>query len=153
TCTTGTSLYDAGPGYDSYRWTLDGTVVGSSRFATIGPLSAGQHSLGLLVDADGCQATASLSLTTQASPPAPPASNNGPIPFGGTIQLLATSVAGATYHWTGPDGFVSDLQNPVVVNATPAASGRYEVVARQGGCASARAATDAVVLPAPACPG
>jgi len=153
TCTVGTGLFDGGPGYDSYLWTLDGLFAGSSRFVTLGPTAAGPHSLQLTVKQNGCQATGSLSLATQVSPPAPAASNNGPVPFGGTLQLVATPVSGASYSWTGPNGFSSTLQSPMIPNATPLSSGRYRVIAHVGGCVSAAATTDATVLPAPACGG
>jgi hypothetical protein len=150
-CTVGSSLFDGGAGYDSYFWTLDGVVAGSSRFVTIGPLATGPHALQLIVKQNGCQATGAVSLATQNSSPAPVASNNGPVTFGGTLQLSATAVSGATYAWMGPRGFSSTLQNPMISNATPLSSGRYQVVARVGACASSPATTDAAVLPAPAC--
>ncbi len=153
TCTVGSSRFDGGGGYDSYRWTLDGAVVGGSRFVTVGPLAVGTHTLQLTVSQDGCQATGAVSLATTASPPAPAVSNNGPVPFAGTLQLSAASAQGATYQWSGPNLFSSSLQNPSVANATPLNSGRYRVVASAGGCASEPAATDVVVLPAPLCGG
>jgi len=53
--------------------------------------------------------------------------NNGPICEGATLQLSASTVTGATYSWTGPNGFTSSLQNPSIPNATTAASGTYSV--------------------------
>jgi gliding motility-associated-like protein len=55
------------------------------------------------------------------------AGNNGPICAGQTLNLTATNVAGATYSWTGPGGFVSALQNPSIPGATAAMSGTYTV--------------------------
>lgn len=45
------------------------------------------------------------------------ASNNGPICEGDTIYLSAPLISDATYKWTGPDGFVSDKQNPKIVSS------------------------------------
>ncbi|MBD3583679.1 T9SS type B sorting domain-containing protein [Flavobacterium selenitireducens] len=66
-----------------------------------------------------------------------------PIPFleqdvceQGDIVLLATTIPGATYVWTGPDGFTSFEQNPSVPNATSANNGTYAVQAFLGDCAS-----------------
>ncbi|CAN5416320.1 hypothetical protein BH10BAC1_BH10BAC1_03350 [soil metagenome] len=55
------------------------------------------------------------------------AGNNGPLCAGLTLNLTATAVAGATYSWTGPGGFVSALQNPSIPLTTVAMSGVYTV--------------------------
>jgi hypothetical protein len=56
----------------------------------------------------------------------PPAcSNNSPICAGQTLQLTANAVNNASYHWHGPAGFVSNIQNPTIANAQPVNSGDY----------------------------
>ncbi|MBK6963311.1 MAG: hypothetical protein IPH20_05045 [Bacteroidales bacterium] len=41
-----------------------------------------------------------------------------------------------TVHWTGPDGFTSDLENPTIPNVTMAAQGTYQVTVYDSyGCA------------------
>jgi hypothetical protein len=60
---------------------------------------------------------------------------------GGTVNLTASDIIGATYAWTGPNGFTSALQNPSIENATVAASGEYSVVATVDGCSSVAATT------------
>lgn len=59
------------------------------------------------------------------------ASNSGPGCTGDNINLTATNIAGATYTWTGPNGFFSTVQNPVLTAATPAMNGVYTVKARR----------------------
>ena len=51
------------------------------------------------------------------------ASGSTTICVGKTIKLFATG--GTSYSWTGPNGFTSNLQNPMIPNATAAASGTY----------------------------
>lgn len=59
--------------------------------------------------------------------------SNSPICVGKSIQLGANG--GASYLWTGPNGFNSTLQNPIIPNATPADAGTYTcTVTGTGGC-------------------
>lgn len=75
------------------------------------------------------------------TPPAPVTANNSPIFSGMTLNLTASLVAGASYSWTGPNGFTSSNQNPSIINATTNASGIYNVTATVGSCTSAAATT------------
>ena len=56
---------------------------------------------------------------------------------GQTINLGANSTtSGATFAWTGPNGFTSSQQNPVISSATSAAAGSYSCSVSAGGCTS-----------------
>jgi hypothetical protein len=44
---------------------------------------------------------------------------------GETLELFAEEVEDATYEWTGPDGFSSNIQNPTIPNAQLANAGTY----------------------------
>ncbi len=60
--------------------------------------------------------------------------NNSPICAGQTLSLSVTGApANATYTWTGPSGFTSNLQNPVITNTSPNQSGNYTVTIGNGG--------------------
>lgn len=82
----------------------------------------------------------------------PTVSNSGPICEGDTLFLTATSVGGATYSWTGPNGFSSSLQNPVIPNATQAATGTYDLVVTVTGCSASPISTQASVITVPNSP-
>lgn len=75
----------------------------------------------------------------------PAAGNNGPICDGSTLNLTAASLPGATYTWSGPNGFTSNVQNPVLTNVTPSASGSYSVSATLNGCTAQSQSTVATV--------
>jgi Metallo-peptidase family M12/IPT/TIG domain/S-layer homology domain len=64
----------------------------------------------------------------------PTAGNTGPYCAGSTISLSTPTVSGATYAWTGPNGFTSALQNPTIPNATVANAGQYSVTVTVPGC-------------------
>jgi len=112
--------------------------------------ASGTYSVSVL--SNGCASTTAGTVTVVVNATAPPvASNSGPICSGATLNLAATTIAGATYSWTGPNGFASTLQNPSIINATTAASGTYSVTANVSGCnSSSPATTTAVVNPIPA---
>ena len=51
--------------------------------------------------------------------------NDGPYCEGETIHLTVNEQPNATYSWTGPNGFSSTLQNPIIPNCTLAMAGTY----------------------------
>lgn len=77
----------------------------------------------------------------------PSPGNNGPICAGLTLELTAVTIPGASYAWTGPNGFTSDVQNPGIPLATTAASGAYYVTATLNGCTSLPVSSVATVNP------
>ncbi|MCX7737761.1 MAG: T9SS type A sorting domain-containing protein [Candidatus Kapabacteria bacterium] len=52
-------------------------------------------------------------------------SSNSQICEGDTLKLFSTFVSGGSYNWTGPNGFTSNNQNPVIPNAKVMHSGDY----------------------------
>ena len=98
------------------------------------------------------QQPGSTNVVVNATPATPTASNGGPYCEGATIQLSTPTVTGATYSWTGPNGFTSALQNPTRANATTADAGTYSVTITVNGCASAAGSTNVVVNATPATP-
>jgi hypothetical protein len=82
--------------------------------------------------------------------PTPTASSDSPVCDGTTLHLYASAVAGATYAWTGPNGFTSSAQNPTLANVTTAAAGTYSVTATVNGCTSAAGTTVVTVNSPPA---
>lgn len=67
----------------------------------------------------------------------PVTTSNAPVCTGSALNLYASAIPGATYNWTGPNGFSSTQQNPVVSSsATTAMSGTYYVTSNLYGCTS-----------------
>jgi uncharacterized protein (TIGR02145 family) len=62
----------------------------------------------------------------------PVASSNGAVCEGKTLKLFSTTVTGASYKWTGPNNFISNVQNPSIPNVTLDAAGTYTVTAYNG---------------------
>src|SRR6185295_10797332 len=93
-----------------------------------------------------CQTINVVSDTTATCiPPIVTASNNGPLCAGGTLNLSSTGGSATAYTWTGPNGFTSTLQNPVISDINTSASGTYTVtVSNEPGC-SAFSTTSVVI--------
>lgn len=83
------------------------------------------------------------------APPAPVAAGNGPVCAGDSIKLTASNIPGAAYNWTGPAGFTSSLQNPVIPVSSIANTGTYYVTAVVNGCSSAAASAVVQVVQLP----
>jgi uncharacterized repeat protein (TIGR01451 family) len=142
----------SGSGGASCAWApATGLSDAASCSPTASPSATTMYTL-TVTDATGCVSTNAPIVTVTVNPiPTPPAAGNGgPVCAGDTLLLTASTVPGATYSWTGPNGFASSLQNPSIPNATPAATGVYSVTATVSGCASTAATTAATVHPRPA---
>ena len=74
--------------------------------------------------------------------------NDGPFCVGDAIHLTGNGQYGATYHWTGPNGFSSNQQNPTLENCTMAMSGTYTCTITVGS-QSSNADTEVTVFPKP----
>jgi hypothetical protein len=112
---------------------------------------AGTYSLSISVS--GCTSpTGTVSVAVNPTPSAPTPTSNSPICAGSTLNLSTPAVGGATYSWTGPNGFTSALQNPSISNAPVADSGTYTVTVTVGGCTSAQGTVHVVINPVPATP-
>jgi len=130
----------------TYAWTGPNSFTSSLQNPTISNVTAaaaGTYTVTATVN--GCSTAASTGVTVNARPPAPAAANSGPVCAGGTLALTASTIANATYAWTGPNGFTSTLQNPSIPNVTGAAAGTYSVTATVNGCTGPVGSTTAVV--------
>jgi len=80
----------------------------------------------------GCTATASVYIDVQTVNAIVNATPN-PVPYGGTLYLTASG--GTFYQWTGPNGFYSYQQNPIIYKFTLVNAGLYScVVSTTAGC-------------------
>ena len=78
----------------------------------------------------------------------PMVDNDGPYCLGETINLTAVGQTGATYSWTGPNGFTSTEQNPTLPNCTAAMAGTYTCTITVGSQSNS-ATTSIIVLSLP----
>lgn len=90
-----------------------------------------------------------ITLTFTNTPDVPNVDTVAPICEGDDIQLSVTTVAGASYQWTGPNNFTSTEESPVITGAAVSASGTYSVTATINGCTSQPATVDVIVNTTP----
>lgn len=57
-----------------------------------------------------------------------------PACLGELVQLNVTPVAGATYQWSGPQGFNATTPNPILPEATTGQAGEYTATVTLNGC-------------------
>jgi len=156
-CDTGLVTASIVPGTGTPGALLGGTasrnaVAGVAAFTDLSIDVAGSGYVIEMAHA-GLRPTRARPLRVGDPPASPAASNSGPFCQGQDVALYATSVPGAVYRWTGPDGFSSTIQSPVIPAATLDDAGDYSVVAVVDGCESAAAITTLVALaPAPGPP-
>ncbi|MBE7170161.1 MAG: PKD domain-containing protein [Williamsia sp.] len=136
-----------------YSWSSDdgGTQPNSPSYSHTFT-TTGSHTVTLIAFGGCGNDTVTKTINITAPPPSPTPGSNGPLCAGGTLNLTASTVTGATYAWTGPGGYTSTLQNPVRTGATTAMSGTYSVTALLNGCASVPATVGVVVNATPAAP-
>ena len=97
-----------------------------------------------------CTVTDTVEILVNPIPTAPTPGSNSPVSLGNTINLTASTVSGATYYWTGPNGFSSFVQNPSIAGASAPMAGVYTVIATVNGCSSTPATVTVVVGSGPA---
>ncbi|MBC7861944.1 MAG: gliding motility-associated C-terminal domain-containing protein, partial [Bacteroidia bacterium] len=140
--TTGTATVAASggtPGY-TYSWAPSGGTG-----VTASNLAAGTYTC-TVTDANSCTTTNTV-IVTNTNGPTATASVNSPLCAGWIVNL--SSSGGATYSWTGPGGFTSTLQNPVISPGTVASSGIYSVTVTDAGGCTNTTTVSVVVNPMP----
>ena len=132
------------------NWTGPDNFVSSDQNPTINNVvlaNGGTYSN--YVVALGCtSATSTVDLVVNPIPVAPVVANNGPICEGSTLEITSTTVAGAGYYWTGPNGFSSQTEDNSIPNAAVAYSGNYDLYIVVNNCTSSTV-TSAVIVAAP----
>jgi gliding motility-associated-like protein len=138
----------------NYEWTGPDGFSSNAQNPTIANATAAKSgTYSVTATLGSCtSAQASTDVTVATAPSAPTASSNSPVCEGSTINLTASTISGASYNWTGPDGFTSMTQNPTIPNATAAKAGTYSVTAVIGSCTSAPSTTNVTISPTPSAP-
>ena len=141
----------------TYDWLLNGQVVATTTDPSLEIMNFQEENAGdytVIVSDGACPSEESepISISLQESLEGVTASSNSPVCIGESINLMVTEVEGATYEWTGPNGFSSTEQNPTIDNATEADAGDYSVTVTVDGCPATIPPAMVVVTPQPPAP-
>ena len=93
------------------------------------------------------EAIVTLQLTDIPQPPT--VSAIAPVCEGAYIQFAATAVTNAVYNWSGPNGFTSNEQNPLLSAAGMAANGNYVLSVTVNNCTSDTATVPVTIFALP----
>ncbi len=100
----------------------------------------------------GCVIDLGDQIITEPSAILVTASSNSPVCPGNELNLTAVASGGTpeyTYSWSGPDGFNSTEQNPVISNATELASGTYTLLVTDANGCTGTGTTEVFIYPTP----
>ncbi|MDP1622575.1 MAG: T9SS type A sorting domain-containing protein [Bacteroidales bacterium] len=124
-----------GSGAYHYKWSPASLLINDSvqNPQTVNLFTSQVFTLKVTDAAVNCQSTDMVSINIEGGALAVNAvANPSSICFGGTSQIQAIGSGGAgnyTYQWTGPNGFLSTLQNPTVA---PTVTSTYQVTTFDG---------------------
>ncbi|MCS6905519.1 MAG: T9SS type A sorting domain-containing protein [Bacteroidia bacterium] len=138
----------------NYLWSGPNGFISTAQQVTITNAMVNHAGVYSLIALNGsCSSrVATISLQVNTTPTLDFVSNNGPVCVGSQLMLSAASTPGAIYFWTGPNGYTSTQQNPVITNVQLGQAGVYQAYVVVGNCTSAVASTNVVVNRAPAAP-
>lgn len=147
TTTLSCSGSSSGANFSLLWTTTNGNIVSGATSCNPVVNSPGEYVLKVTNTTNGCTATASATVTSTVVPP-------GATANGGTITCTNNNVTlqgnsstqNVTFAWSGPNGYTSNLQNPVV-----SVSGNYVLTVTNpaNGCTSTASATVAQNTTAP----
>ncbi len=145
----------------NYRWydgdpngAPAGVLISEEQNPQLGGLPTGTYMYWLEVEREGCVSAnvVPTELIVEIAPEITPVSNTGPYCEGEMIQLNGPEMQGASYIWTGPDGFISNEEDPQIDLATATNAGVYSLVVNIGFCESLPSNTEVIILPLPPMP-
>jgi gliding motility-associated-like protein len=122
-------------GAESYQWTGPAGFSSTDSAPVITAVGASQAGIYTLegINANGCRDTISQAVTINPLPTVILAQH--PTPYCEGEDVALTVNAAVTYAWSGPNGFTSSQQSPVIANITLLQQGVYAVtITDANGC-------------------
>jgi gliding motility-associated-like protein len=138
----------------TYSWSGPNSFVSTTQDPQItNATTAASGTYTLTVTANGCtSAPATVDVLVNPIPVATAGTTTPSVCLGADIALTGNATSG-TYSWSGPNGFSSTDQNPVVSPSTLNNSGTYTLTITADGCVSLPSNVSVTVNPLPVIDG
>ncbi len=137
----------------SYTWFKNGVEISGATNYALEVKESGNYTVALNESADGCSSTSpAVSVTVvDATMAAPEFYAITPVCQGGSLTLQAKPVTGASYIWSGPNGFskTTTASTVTIENVSPAMAGTYRLTVNLGPCQAQELTQYAEVLQQP----
>jgi len=144
----GNTFYINASGAATYTWTGPSNFNSSASSNTISAISLAQAGIYTvyILSAQGCSNNATTVLAVNPIPTV--AVTGGTICSSQNLQLGANSSGSANFQWSGPAGYLSSLQNPILQSPAISGSGIYTVtVSSAAGCTNSAFANVQIISP------
>ena len=145
-----------------YEWFIVNTDIDPANFSlfstsqdpTFSGLPAGKQQFFLTVTVNGCQAEIGqfTEVEVREIPQVSLPLNQGGLCEGDTLKLDAPTIDNALYNWEGPNGFISYLEDPILVNTSEDNKGSYQLTVSKDGCTANTVSTQVQINRQPATP-
>ena len=127
----------------SYQWRLNGSPIAGTG-SELAVTASGNYTVVATSEGGACAVESEPRTVTFQSGTIPPnstATNSGLTCVGDNVQLFASAVTSASYIWSGPNGFSSTDQNPIISGASLDDVGYYFLEISNGSCESLKDTT------------
>jgi gliding motility-associated-like protein len=126
----GSTMSLTATGGSNYTWSGSNAFTSSLQNPTIAnttTLNSGVYTVTVTAAGSTCAGINTISIAVNTSPTGT-VSVNTPLCSGNTLSLTTTAGTGYTYAWTGPNAFISSIQNPTIANIQVTDAGVYTIV-------------------------
>jgi len=123
----------------TFQWSGPNGFTNNTQNASISNIQQGQAGMyNLLVTKPGCSSQSfPINVLVNASP-LNDASSNSPLCAPNTLQLTSTNITGATFQWSGPNGFTSTSPSATINNTSVNDGGSYQLSVTKDGCSTTK---------------
>ncbi|MCZ2444189.1 MAG: gliding motility-associated C-terminal domain-containing protein, partial [Flavobacteriales bacterium] len=144
-CVGATLNLNSGGG-TGYSWIGPNAFTGNTQNPSITNVTAANGGVYTVTVTDVNSCTATASTTVIVNPlPIPVSTNNGPLCVTNSLELSVSNAV--SYLWSGPNGFTSSSQNPILSNVTMSENGVYTVTVTDVNGCTASTSTNVSISP------